>query len=70
MWSEESDVAALVISEDGYARVWMNAAHISGLDCWLVWMWARTQARRCPVAWLYAYELPARPGEDRSTTEV
>ena len=70
MWFEDSDVAAFVVSEDGHARVWMNAAHISGLDGWLVWMWARKQARRGPVAWLYAHELPARSGEDRTQAEA
>ena len=70
LWVEESDVAAVVISERGGARIWMNARHIVGLDGWLVWLWAREQARHEPVAWLYAHELPARTGEDRSTTEV
>lgn len=59
VWSEASDVAAVVVADDGAARVWLNARHVCGSHGWLVWMWARKRARHQPFAVLYAHELPA-----------
>lgn len=59
VWPEEGDLAAMVVTRGGHARLWLNSHYVAGEAGWLVWLWAREQAKIRKVAVLFADELPA-----------
>lgn len=69
-WWEDSDIAALVVVQDGEVSGWTNLRHVHLEHTRIVWLWIRHAALfRPPVDVLYAVDLAILAWDDRRAQE-